>query len=397
MSEGKRERRNYSYDVDGNRIRKIIGSTYTYYVRGKDGETDAIIPAQTSTNEVYNILGNGEDNIAQQQWDFRFGFTYYYYLKDHLGSMKMILNSSGGVDSYNDYYPYGMQMPGRNSVSSADARYKYVGKERDAETNDDYLGDRYYNSWAGRELSVDPFADKDPSRSPYSYAGDCPIVFFDANGDTVDFSAAQRFDKTSGTSYTNTLVNDLGTKTGLKLSLNKAGKLVYATDKNGDPIVTTDENGNEVGSATARNQVTNLVSNSSTVEVFITPGQESQGNTENQIGLNPSQINSFISGASGGLDNSTLGWAMVFLHESYHTLVGGGLSDGTVNNLRVFGHLGDVVEKTNIIRSQLGPGYGQRISYPAMQIGNSRYIPFDRRAFNSLEKGILPVTKYIKY
>ena len=55
----------------------------------------------------------------------------------------MILNYSCGVDSYNDYYPFGMQMPGRNLVSSADARYKNTGKERDAETNLDYFGARY--------------------------------------------------------------------------------------------------------------------------------------------------------------------------------------------------------------------------------------------------------------
>jgi RHS repeat-associated protein len=163
---------NYRYDVDGNRISKVIGSSYTYYVRGKDGETEAIIPAQTSTNEVYNILGNGEDNIAQQQWDFRFGFTYFYYLKDHLGSMKMILNSSGGVDSYNDYYPYGMQMPGRNSVSSADARYKFTSKELDAETNDYYFGKRYYDGWKGQWDQVDPLLDKYPGWSPYNYVED---------------------------------------------------------------------------------------------------------------------------------------------------------------------------------------------------------------------------------
>jgi RHS repeat-associated protein len=173
---------NYSYDVDGNRIRKVIGSTYTYYVRGKDGETDAIIPAQTSTNEVYNILGNGEDNIAQQQWDFRFGFTYYYYLKDHLGSIKMILNSSGGVDSYNDYYPYGMQMPGRNSTADADGRYKFTSKELDAETNDYYFGKRYYDGWKGQWGQVDPLEDNYPGWSPYNYVEDNPITGIDPNG-----------------------------------------------------------------------------------------------------------------------------------------------------------------------------------------------------------------------
>jgi RHS repeat-associated protein len=134
----------------------------------------------------------------------------------------MILNSSGDVDSYNDYYPYGMQMPGRNSTASADARYKYVSNERDAETNYDYLGARYYNSWAGRELSIDPFADKDPSTSPYSYAENSPVISYDANGDTTFVST-----------------NDNGTyrvkRVGLSGKNNDTG--VYTTDKNGKLVL----------------------------------------------------------------------------------------------------------------------------------------------------------------
>ncbi|HTP80694.1 MAG TPA: hypothetical protein VMM57_09850 [Bacteroidota bacterium] len=57
-----------------------------------------------------------------------YDYSSYCYLKDHLGSVKMILNSSGGVDSYNDYYPFGMQIPGRTRTSLADTRYKFTAK-----------------------------------------------------------------------------------------------------------------------------------------------------------------------------------------------------------------------------------------------------------------------------
>ena len=86
-------------------------------------------------------------------------------------------------------YPFGMTMGNRSSVSSADARYKFVGNERDAETGYDYLGHRYYDSWSGRELSVDPFAEKAPSLSPYSYAGDNPVNIIDINGDSTFVTA----------------------------------------------------------------------------------------------------------------------------------------------------------------------------------------------------------------
>ena len=61
------------------------------------------------------------------------------------------------------------------------------------------------------------------------------------------------------------------------------------------------------------------------------------------------------------------------------------------------GHTGDVVDKMNIIRSQLGAGFGQRTSYPSQPMGSSKYIPFDNSALNSLRRGIVPSTKHIKH
>ncbi len=105
-----------------------------------------------------------------------------YYLKDHLGSNRMTLTITGAVDSYNDFYPFGMQMEGRNLVANADARYKFTSKERDDETGYDYFGARYYDAKIGRWLSVDPLVEKYPSVSPYVYCQNNPIMAFDPNG-----------------------------------------------------------------------------------------------------------------------------------------------------------------------------------------------------------------------
>lgn len=137
----------------------------------------------TSVNTTYNILASG-DNIGQIRIANGTS-SHYYYLKDHLGSIRVTVNSNGNVDSYNDYYPFGLQMPYRNSAGTADGRYKFVGNERDVETGLDHNGDRSYDSWSCRSHSVDPFASKDPSWSPYSYGHDCPIVICDVNGDSV--------------------------------------------------------------------------------------------------------------------------------------------------------------------------------------------------------------------
>jgi len=107
----------------------------------------------------------------------------FYFLKDHLGSVKVIVNASGARVAHNDYYPFGMLMPGRmQEASSVDGRYKFTGKERDTETNYDYFGARYYDARIGRWLQVDPLGEKYPKLSPYVYCENKPLILKDING-----------------------------------------------------------------------------------------------------------------------------------------------------------------------------------------------------------------------
>ena len=99
----------------------------------------------------------------------------YYYLKDHLGSTKVTVDANGNVDGYNDYYPFGMTMPGRSSTNSSfDGRYQFTGKERDfGETGYDYFGARYYDSFIGRWLQVDPLTSLHPNVTSFAYCYNC--------------------------------------------------------------------------------------------------------------------------------------------------------------------------------------------------------------------------------
>jgi RHS repeat-associated protein len=159
-------------------------------VNGPDGTTEAVQNGVSNSNYTYNIIGN--DNIGQA-YRVPSGITRYYYLKDHLGSVRMVVKSDGTLDAYNDYYPYGMQMPTRNQTASADARYKFTGKERDAaETGYDWFEVRGYDSRIGRFLATDPHANKYPGTSPYVYCGDNPIGFVDPTGkDSTNFNNAR--------------------------------------------------------------------------------------------------------------------------------------------------------------------------------------------------------------
>ena len=97
--------------------------TDIYYVNDPSGTTELVQLGTSMMAFVYNITG--VDAIGQLRSTTSRPFYFrYYYLKDLLGSPRVIANSSGAVDSYNDFYPYGMLMPGRSSSTSADARFK---------------------------------------------------------------------------------------------------------------------------------------------------------------------------------------------------------------------------------------------------------------------------------
>ena len=103
--------------------------------------------------------------------------------KDHLGSVKVIVNTSGNRVAHTDLYPFGFEMPGRVQCQSGpDCRYKFTGKERDSETSYDYFGARYYDARIGRWLQVDPLGEKYPSLNPYHYVANNPINRFDPDG-----------------------------------------------------------------------------------------------------------------------------------------------------------------------------------------------------------------------
>lgn len=235
-------------------------------------------------------------------------------------------------------------------------------------------------------MSTDRFAEKYPGLTPYGYAANNPVTFIDVNGDSINVAGMQIYDEANGTSHLSTLVTQLQEVTGLSLSVNDRGQLVYAEDEEGNAIIATDKNGNLAGSQTARDMLVAGIAASDNVFVSTIDHRGSVAGG-NQIGLNPAQIGSFAAGVQGGLNPMTLDVGMTFLHEFQHTNLGGNLQDP-----RRFGATGPVVDRTNIIRAELGASYGQRTSYKGMELspGGQAYIPFDRSSLRRLQAGRAP-------
>jgi RHS repeat-associated protein len=172
----------YYYDHNGNRVRKRIAGSSDYYVNGIDGRTD-VVTNNTSSWATYTLYGL--DQIGQVRRD-GIVWTRFYYLKDHVGSVRVIVNESGNRVAHTDMDPFGYEMPGRvQGSSSVDGRYKFTGKERDTETTYDYFGARYYDARIGRWLQVDPLAEKYVESSPFNYSFNNPIRYYDPDGKYV--------------------------------------------------------------------------------------------------------------------------------------------------------------------------------------------------------------------
>ena len=108
-------------------------------------------------------------------------------MKDHLGSIRVVVNEAGEIVSSDDYDPWGMLLNGRSTDTAyLNVKYKFTGKERDTETGYDYFGWRLYDGRIGRWLQTDPLAGESPEFSPYIYANDNPITIVDLFGmDTI--------------------------------------------------------------------------------------------------------------------------------------------------------------------------------------------------------------------
>ena len=151
---------NWTFDI-------ASGSSQTIYLVVTDNES-----AKDTTSEVFTVQEAGTQTI-----------TRHYYLKDHLGSTRATVDDSGEVVHYADYYPFGMQLPGRSLVSSSDEpKELYTGHEHDDETGLYYAGARYYDPMIARWGSVDPLGASYPALSAYNYVANSPVAFIDPNG-----------------------------------------------------------------------------------------------------------------------------------------------------------------------------------------------------------------------
>ncbi|MET0392034.1 MAG: RHS repeat-associated core domain-containing protein, partial [Chitinophagaceae bacterium] len=239
----------YTYDAGGNRIGKTVDqagdlpSLQTWYVRDASGnvmavyenEIDTLNGGHLSQTEVHlygssriGIWRPGRD-VEEADWGLfdtepmsgtsngllldSFARVHTNYeLSNHLGNVLVTVSdrkigvdtdSDDDIDYYeadvataNDYYPFGMGMPGRGFSAAGSYRYGLMGKEKLNEIYDEgnayNFGARIQDPRLGRWFSLDPLQAKYSSFSPYCFVINNPINFIDPDGKEVLWHSSLR-------------------------------------------------------------------------------------------------------------------------------------------------------------------------------------------------------------
>ena len=219
----------YAYDKNGNMTqdlnRNINGITYnslnlpemvafssgdtvtnTYLMDGTKLETARTTGGTTTTTDYCGnaVYGNGTLKylLTDEGYVTPADGKYHYYLKDHLGSNRIVAGENGQEEEWSHYTASGLRpspdtetvavpsYPEITDVSPEIQPYRYNGKEYDENTKWYDYGARNYDPALMRFTTMDRFAEKYYSQSPYQYAGNNPIRNIDVNGDSISIKEA---------------------------------------------------------------------------------------------------------------------------------------------------------------------------------------------------------------
>jgi RHS repeat-associated protein len=164
---------NYTYNGNGQRVKKVVGGTTTVFHYSLSGQLIAESDSSGNVTAEYVYL-NGQP-LAKIE-----GANTYYYHNDYLGSPQKITKSDGSVVWSADYKPFG-----EASITASDNftnNLRFPGQYYDVETGLNYNYYRDYNPVLGRYIEADPIGLGDGDNLIYTYTANNPINAFDFYG-----------------------------------------------------------------------------------------------------------------------------------------------------------------------------------------------------------------------
>jgi len=165
---------NYTYDGDGQRVKKDSGKRYWYGLGG-----EVLLETDLNDNLLWEFVYFGGAKVARRDADG----TVYYFFADHLGANRVMTSAAGVTQQESTYYPFGGEQ--REITNTVDNRWRFTGLERDSESGLDNTLFRKYASNFARWMGPDPMAGDitDPqSLNRYSYVRNNPTNLTDPLG-----------------------------------------------------------------------------------------------------------------------------------------------------------------------------------------------------------------------
>jgi RHS repeat-associated protein len=181
----------YTYSASGVKLRteQRYDPNYTVTPSNATNPTNDGLADYKNTDYVGNIIyetvkrGSTITNKTRILVDGGYieGSTYHYYLNDHLGNNRLIVNQNGVKTQWNHYYPFGMSFADKYDNGKSQP-YKYNGKELDQMHGLNMYD--YSARWKDdfRFTTVDPLAEEGYSWSPYVYCDNNPLRWIDPTG-----------------------------------------------------------------------------------------------------------------------------------------------------------------------------------------------------------------------
>ena len=107
-----------------------------------------------------------------------------YFEKDHLGSVRTVVGSTGAISGRYDYYPFGRRPSNASLPLAPFNNYFFNGKEHNGIRYLNLLdyGARMYDTDYSIWMTMDPLAEIRPWESPYAFSGNNPVNRIDPDG-----------------------------------------------------------------------------------------------------------------------------------------------------------------------------------------------------------------------
>ncbi|HJQ70926.1 MAG TPA: RHS repeat-associated core domain-containing protein [Blastocatellia bacterium] len=167
----------YTYDAEGNRVRREVNGKVINYINDNTCGAQQVLAEYGKEGKLsYYLLGHSR--VGRRDADG----AALFYLEDHLGSTRLVVDESGKVAARYSYSPFGLPklVEGKHSTS-----FLYAGEQYDEEAGLIYLRARFYDPAIGRFLTADPLpgvAMAPETFNPYVYVNNDPVNRIDPMG-----------------------------------------------------------------------------------------------------------------------------------------------------------------------------------------------------------------------